>query len=70
MQESSASTSSDLEIARLRKEVSSLCKEKEFLQSELDSLDKDKINLVRKCFIITVTTEFNYVLEEFSLRFR
>lgn len=61
LQESSASTissASDLEITRLRKEVSSLCKEKESLQLELDSLDQGRENLVKKYFIITIATEF------------
>ena len=35
--------------------MSSLCKEKESLQLELKSMDKDKGNLVRKVFIVTVT---------------
>ena len=48
---SGSSTASDLEISRLRKDVATLCKEKESLQLELSNLDKE-VSLVRKCNIL------------------
>lgn len=60
------SSATEQEINRLRKQVFSLCKEKQNLQSELKCLDREKEQAVRS-FLIIAILDVIHSIDDFNI---